>query len=67
MGIPENDGALTIATITITSVLDDVSGVCTWTEAVTPDGEDVPLVHILGMFELAKDTFIRQAMGNDDA
>lgn len=53
---------LTLATITITKTVteDDVLVFC---DATCPDGEDVPLVDVLGMLRLAEDTFIRQAMG----
>lgn len=54
-----------MATVTITKVLTD-DDVLIYCDATVPDSEeDVPLVEILGMIELSKDTFIRQAMGEE--
>lgn len=53
-----------LATVTITKVLTE-DDVLVYVDATLPaDAEDdLPLVEALGMIELAKDTLIRQAMG----
>lgn len=56
-----SDGQV-LATITVTKTLTE-DDVLIFTDATCPDGEDLPLVEALGMLELAKDTIIRQAMG----
>lgn len=61
---PEEE--FTLATVTIVKTFAEDGDVYTWSEASTPDGDDVALIDILGMLELAKDTFIRQAMGEDE-
>lgn len=64
MSSDEVDG-VPLATITITKTLtsDDV---LMFVDATTPDGgDDLPLVEALGMIELAKDTLIRQYMGEE--
>lgn len=53
-----------LATITITKTLTE-DDVLVFVDATCPDGEDIALIDALGMIELAKDTLIRQAMGED--
>lgn len=61
----EVDG-LPLATITITKTLTD-DDVLIFVDATTPDdGDDLPLVEALGMIELAKDSLLRQYMGEDE-
>lgn len=60
-GIPEEEFSLGI--ITIKKVLDSNLGVYVSCNAELPSGEDMFLIDILGMLELAKDTFIHKAMG----
>lgn len=53
------------ARITIVRVLTDDDLIDT-VEAVSPDGEDLPLTEALGMMRLAEDTLIRERMSGDD-
>ena len=48
-----------VRTLTEDDVLDTV-------EAVTPDGDDLPLTEALGMLRLAEDTLIRDRMEDSD-
>lgn len=59
--MPE-DRELVVGTITIRRVLLGDRDFVT-TEAVDTGGETLPLVEALGLLELAKDTVIREAMG----
>lgn len=54
-----------LATVTVTKVLteDDVFIYVDATLPADAEDEELPLVEALGMIELAKDTLIRQAMG----
>lgn len=56
---------MTIGTVTITKILtDDNVYVTTYSE--TPDGDPLLLIDALGMIEMAKDSLIRQARGEDE-
>lgn len=57
---PDHDGVV-LATITIQKIVDndDITIWCGY-------DDDLPLVDGLGMLELAKDTLIRDRMGEDD-
>lgn len=54
-----------LCTVTITKTLTD-DDIELEVEATTPEGNNVPLVDALGMIELAKDSLIRQSMGETD-
>lgn len=61
-GVP--DGGVELARITVVKSVTDTDCLV-FVDATCPDGEDIALVEALGMLELAKDTLIRQAMGDD--
>lgn len=57
---------LALVTITIHRVFTEDGGDQVWAEFADRDGEMPPLVEILGMLELTKDTAIRACMEDNE-